>query len=222
MLAGMRLGPAALAVVTAGVFACAATPTRPSREEAAALRGLVVVRRAEPVGPYLDASFERVRDGARERFYFPADAACRALLEPGREAHYRLEGSFGQLRGEDGSRCTPVGVSTLGRWRDLEAPDRPALPPRVLAEYRDLAGDAPGSAWLLARGRFPLALEIRWPQPMDAVAVLPREPACEAALAAGRATLEFRADLSRPFWLETGAGRCPIEGFVLPPEEEPS
>ncbi|MDX1649338.1 MAG: hypothetical protein R3263_05750 [Myxococcota bacterium] len=219
-----RRGPALLVrtAACAGLALACTGPGAPAVDappDRAALRGRVVVRHAEPVGPYLDVSFERLGDGSLERFYFPAAPECRALLVPGGEARYRRVGSFGQLRGEDGAVCAPVGVATLGRWRDLESARRPARPPRVLAEYRRVA-DA--GAWLLARGRFPLALEIRWPQPMDSVAVLPALPACRAALAAGRATLEFRADLERPFWLETGAGRCPIEGFALPPADERS
>lgn len=214
-----RRRPALLAATGLAALATAcAAPAPPPASPAparAALRGRVVVQRADPVGPYLDASFERLRDGTRERFYFPDDPACRALLHPGAQARYQRVGSFGRLRGDDGALCTPVGIATLGRWRDLEASRRPARPPRVLAEYRGLTEAEP---WLLVRGRFPLALEIRWPRPMDTVAVLPAGPACRAALEAGRATLEFRADLDRPFWLETRAGRCPIEGFALPPD----
>lgn len=213
--------PLPILLAAALAAACASSTAPPPQAETP--RGRVVVLRAEAVGPYLDAAFEAALDGQVERFYFPDEPVCRALLVPGRPLRYERVGSFGRLRDDEGALCTPVGISTLGRWRDLELRRRPVRPPRVLAEYRALppAGGAATrpAAWLLVRGRFPLALAIRWPEPMDAVAVLPPEPACRAALASGRATLELRADLPRPFWLETDAGRCPIEGFALPPRE---
>lgn len=185
------------------------------------VRGRVAMQRVETVGPYLDAVFrplgperETAAEAPPHRFYFPADATCRDLLRGDRPLRYQRVGSFGRVHDDAGRACSPVGISTLGRWRDLQAERRPARPPRVLAEFRPVAA---GEPWLLVRGRFPLARAIRWPAPMDSVAVLPREPACEAARRAGRATLEYRADDARPFWLETDAGRCPIEGFAFPP-----
>lgn len=178
------------------------------------------------VGPYLDATLHEPTPSGEprvRRFFFPRSADCQALLVEGAERLYVTKGAFGRLRGDDGARCEPLGVASLAEWRD-SLPRRRSqyLVPRVQAAFAPLPGTpAPGpegGGLLLVRGRFPLALEIRWPEPMDSVAVLPDRPACRALLAADTATMAFHAKGPDVFVLEGEGGPCPIVGLAIPLE----
>lgn len=87
------------------------------------------------------------------------------------------------------------------------------LVPRDQAAFHTLHADEGG---VLLRGRFPLTLEIRWPQPMDAVVWTAVGPACDALRGEETATMEFRSQGPEVFVLETDAGRCPVRGLALP------
>jgi hypothetical protein len=169
------------------------------------------------LGPYLEADLagRAIADGQGTRhFYFPASAECQAaLIFPG-EVQYRSVGTFGKLRSADGDRCSPNGIGSLVEWRDSRGKLRnEPIPQRVQAEYELLASTA---GQLLVRGRFPLTLELRWPKPMDTVAMLPVTPECEALSAEPSATMEYRTTGEHVFWLEGDAGRCPIIGLAVP------
>jgi hypothetical protein len=201
------------------VLAAACAPgsaSRPDGEVPRPSQRVVRIAEVRQVGPYLDATL----DGARAplRFFFPRSADCNALLVEGGEALYRVVGPFGRLGDQAGARCEPVGVGSLPAWRD-DLPRRRSqyLIPRAQAAYRPLFAS---DDLLLVRGRFPLTLEIRWPEPMDAVAVMPALPACRAAYAHPTATMEFHASGPEVFWLEVAEGRCPIVGLAVPLEVE--
>ncbi len=201
-----------LAVLCLLALACASTdgpsqqaPPRPDRTR-------VTLESVHAVGPYLEAIVVGAR--GRFRFFFPASPDCTALIREGGEARYLRDGPFGVVRNDAGVRCEPVGVADLAPWRDLQQRRRSRfLMPRELAEFRPLHE---GGEQLLVRGRFPLALELRWPDPMDAVAVLPGSAACRALVAERRATLEFHATGPEVLLLEGDSGLCPITGLALP------
>lgn len=184
-----------------------AKPPKPHRTE-------VEVRDVREVGPYVAATLAG-RDRAFH-FFFPVSTSCDALIHEGNRARYLPEGTFGQVRGEQGERCSPVGVGELPFWRDFQPRRRSAyLAPREQAEFHTIHE---GDEFLLVRGRFPLSVELRWPEPMDAVAFLPPTEACRAQLDAGKTTMEFRARGPEALVLEgqRGAETCPIRGLALP------
>lgn len=185
----------------------AAAPARPHRTE-------VEVREVRPVGPYVAATLVG-RDHAFH-FFFPVSTGCQTLIFDGNRARYLPEGTFGTVKGEPGERCSPVGVAELPYWRDFQPRRRSAyLAPREQAEFHPIHE---GDEYLLVRGRFPLAVELKWPEPMDAVAFLPVTVACRAQLDMVKTTMEFRARGPEALVLEgpDGVDSCPIRGLALP------
>jgi len=203
-----------LLVVAAIGFACVSSPdpTDARATQPTPSRWQVQISAVGQVGPYLDATVSN--EHFSRRFFFPRSAGCTEVLEGGGEIQYRMTGPFGRLGNESGARCNPIGVGSLREWRD-EMPRRRSrfLLPRDQAEFRPIHADGP---LLLLRGRFPLALEIRWPEPMDSVAVTPGNPACRALLSRDTTTMEFHPEGPEVFLLETEQGYCPIIGLVLP------
>lgn len=205
-----------LVAVAAMILGCTG-PTvqeKAQRRAESRARWQVEISEVEEIGPYRAATLTG-RKGSW-RLYFPRVGACEALVRSGGKGVYRFEGPFGVLQSEQGRRCSPVGVGSLAAWRD-EQPRRRSqyLVPREQARFAVLHR---GKSFLLVRGAFPLAIEIRWPEPMDSVAVLPATPACQAQLERSKATLEFRATGPEVFVLESEAGPCPIVGLALPLE----
>jgi hypothetical protein len=177
-------------------------------------RDRVEISEVAEVGPYLDATL--TGEASRHRFFFPASGDCRKLLVEGGEARYGIVGPFGRLRDDEGAFCDPVGVGSLAVWRDALPRRRSRyLVPRVQAVFRPVLEEG---ELLLVRGRFPLTLEIRWPEPMDSVAVLPDVAPCRALLREPSATLEFHAQGAEVFVLVGTGGRCPVLGFAIPLE----
>jgi hypothetical protein len=113
------------------------------------------------------------------------------------------------------SPCDATGITELAAWRDRLPPRRSELlVPTESAELRLLLATESGE--LLAVGKLPLALELRWPTPLDVVALLPDTPACRAHLARGRTTMEFRARGEHPLVLRGRLEPCPILGLAEP------
>jgi len=205
--------PALLACTAVVGVACAAATSPPEAQgPPAPSRWRVEISGVAPLGPYLEATLENER--FTRRFFFPPSSACAQVLEGGGEVQYRPIGPFGRLGNEAGARCEPVGVGSLREWRDALPRRRSRyLVPRDQAEFHAVHQ---GPDQLLFRGRFPLALEIRWPEPMDSVAVTPGGEACQTLLSVSTATMEFHAEGPEVFRLETASGSCPITGLVLP------
>ena len=201
-----------------GLLALACAPARPPAEPDQPLpsRSLVRVSEVATIGPYLDGTLSSPRLALR--FFFPRSADCLAMIRPGAELRYLHAGSLGTAVDGEKRRCEPIGVASLREWRDREPRQRSSpIAPRVLAEFRTLFE---GEDLVLVRGRFPLALEIRWPAAMDTVAVLPAGPTCDEARERGKATMEYRATGPDPFLLLGEEGSCPILGFAGPLEPD--
>lgn len=193
-------------------LACAPPPKPPAAAAPRPSPSQVQVRDVDAVGPYLEASLQG--RAHTFRFLFPPTPECLGLIREGATPQYRLEGSFGVVRDADGHRCEPVGVTQLPHWRDAQPRRRSRyLSPRTQAAFRPVHAD---ERWLLLRGRFPLLLELRWPDPMDAVVVLPATPACRDELGRSTTTMEFRAEGDDVFLLDGAKGPCPIVGLALP------
>jgi hypothetical protein len=197
------------------VLACVTTPPAGTTEPASQTRSLVQLSEVASVGPYLDATLSNQRFSLR--FFFPRSESCLALIRAGAEHRYLRVGPLGSVVDEEKRRCQPVGVASLRQWRDDQPHRRPPhRTPRVQVEFRTiLAGDE----LILVRGRFPLALEIRWPAAMDTVAMLPAGPSCEAVRQSGKATMEYHAEGPEPFLLVVEEMSCPILGFAAPLED---
>jgi hypothetical protein len=169
------------------------------------------------LGPYRAATLTGKKGSWQ--LYFPRSGPCAELVRPGARPVYRFDGPFGLLVGDDRMvRCSPVGIGSLAAWRDQRGRRRSQyLVPREQARFSPVPGRTGDSeAHLLVRGSFPLALEIRWPEPMDAVAVLPATRACREQLLRRKTTMEFRAEGPEVLVLRGESGECPIVGLALP------
>ncbi len=168
------------------------------------------------LGPYRVATL--TSDKGSWRLYFPRSGACGQLIQDGASAVYRFDGPFGVVVGEDRTvRCSPVGVGSLVEWRDQQPRRRSQfLVPREQARFSAMKTGEDAPAFFLLRGSFPLALEIRWPEPMDSVALIPNTPACKPLTLTPKTTMEFRAEGPSVFVLDGPDGPCPIVGLALP------
>jgi hypothetical protein len=210
--------PETLLAALAGLLAlaCATAPPAGELERPPQARSLVRISEVATVGPYLNATLSGQRFSLR--FFFPQSEHCLALIRSGAEQRYLRIGSLGSVVDQEKRRCEPIGVASLREWRDYLPRRRPAhLTPRVQVEFHTLFE---GEELVLVRGRFPLALEIRWAAAMDTVAMLPADPSCDEARQRGTATMEYHADGPEPFLLVGDEGSCPILGFAAPLETD--
>jgi hypothetical protein len=136
------------------------------------------------------------------------------VLQSEAQVRYQRSGNFGRFE-RDGESCDAVGVASLEAWRNRQPRRRANVQgvPRATARFA-LVGES--ERYLLVRGRFPLASEIRVPSGADLVAVLPADEACRTAALRGQVSLEFRAAGRDPFRLLVGRDTCVIEGFAMP------
>jgi len=210
--------PDALLAAVAGLvaLACATAPPAAEPERPSQARSLVRLSEVAAIGPYLDATLSNPRFSLR--FFFPRSEDCQALIRSGEDRRYLPIGSLGSVVDEEKRRCEAIGVASLREWRDDQPRRRsPHLTPRVQVAFRTIFE---GENLVLVRGRFPLALEIRWPAAMDTVVMLPAGPVCDEARQRGKATMEYHATGPEPFLLVGEESRCPILGFAGPLEVE--
>jgi hypothetical protein len=157
-------------------------------------------------GPYLEAHL--VGNAGRQGFLFVASAGCRALLVEGATVRLLATPPLMTVLGANETRCAASGITSLAAWRD-------ALPPRrsqylVLSEPAELALQLESDGFLIATGKLPLALELRWSKPLDVAVVLPNTPACRAHLSRARTEAEFRALGEDPLVLRGRLDPCPV------------
>jgi hypothetical protein len=210
--------PDALLAALGGLvaLACATVPPAEEPERPPQARSLVRVSQVATVGPYLDARLSGQRFSLR--FFFPQNEDCLALIRSEAEVRYLRIGTLGSVVDDEKRRCEPIGVASLREWRDFLPRQRsPHRTPRVQVEFRTIFE---GENLVLVRGRFPLAMEIRWAAAMDTVAMFPADPACDEARQLGKATMEFHAKGPEPFLLVGEEGSCPILGFADPLEAD--
>lgn len=188
-------------------------PAGPRAELPARLPGSSTSYRVEASverGDYLDVLL--ARPGQTLRFFFPADAACRAVLRPEAEVAYRSVSLLGRVSSADGE-CDSVGIGSLRVWRDRRPRQSRDVLPSGNAVYRRVYRDADLT---LVRGRFPTANQIGWAGGWDSLAALPRSPACDALADRGNASVEFRVAGPEPYRLTSGGEPCPIDAFLKP------
>jgi hypothetical protein len=163
-----------------------------------------------PRGPYLDAVLERERTSLR--LFFPADDVCRRVVRVEAVLDYVATSVPGTVKTAQ-EECEAVGIGDLRFWRDRRPRQSREVIPRGRAEFTEFYRD---SELTLVRGRFPYANQVGWAGGWDTLAALPRNEACDALVARGTASLEFRHAGPDPFRLVTSQGRCTIEGFLRP------
>jgi len=163
-----------------------------------------------PRGPYLDAMLER--EGSSLRLFFPASDACRRVVRVEAMVEYVATSVPGTVKNTQ-EECDAVGIGSLRFWRDRRPRQSKQVIPRGNAEFRRVYQD---SELTLVRGRFPYANQIGWAGGWDTIAALPRNAACDALVARGSASLEFRHAGPEAYRLVTGEGRCTIEAFLRP------
>ena len=163
-----------------------------------------------PRGPYLDAMLERERSSLR--LFFPASDVCRRVVRVEAMLEYRATSVPGTVKNTQ-EECEAVGIGSLRFWRDRRPRQSRQVIPRGNAEFRRVYQD---SELTLVRGRFPYANQVGWAGGWDTIAALPRNAACDALVARGSASIEFRHAGPEAFRLVTSQGRCTIEGFLRP------
>ena len=134
------------------------------------------------------------------------------LQIPGR-VEYTREGKVGDvLRGV--THCQAVGIASLEIWRDRASrPLSAALPAGDEATFNPFYVDA---GVILVRGSFPQATRIGWRPTDDVVAMLPRNPACDAVAAAGAGKMAFWEMGAPAFAISVGDHHCAITGLADP------
>ncbi len=164
-------------------------PPAPAAPQPAPLaRNQARVEGVRDLGLYLEARL--TGNGGAQGFLFAASDACRSALAEGAVVRVEPARPTVRITGAGGMKCTARGIASLATWRDTLGDRRAAfLVVTGPAELR-LVSEAHG--FLIAAGRIPLALELRWSDPLDLAAVLPDTPACRAHLAKGRTEVEFR------------------------------
>lgn len=201
-----------LLAAAALAWGCLATPPpppppAPNAPAAPALaRGQARIEGVRERGPYLEAHL--VGNAGRQGFLFVASAGCRALLVEGATVRLLATPPLMTVLGANDTRCAARGIASLAEWRD-------ALPARrsrylVLREPAELALQLETPEFVIATGTLPLALELRWSNPLDVAVVLPNTPACRAHLARERTEVEFRALGEDPLVLRGRLDPCPV------------
>jgi hypothetical protein len=208
-----------VALVTGALAsACAgpAAPPEPAAGESSGPpplpRGHARVDGVRALGPYIEAHL--AGNAGRQGFLFPASAACRDALVDGLVVRIAPVPPLARVVTKAGVRCDARGLANLAAWRD-SLPERRSsfLIPTEPAELH-LVSEAPGA--LIAAGKLPLALELRWPRPLDVAAVLPDTPACRAHLARERTEMEFRARGEDVLVLRGRLEPCPVLAIADP------
>lgn len=171
------------------------------------------VVRVVPRGAYLDATL--VGHGLTLDVYTPRDAVCSRVLAPEGQVDYVERSVAGRLE-RDGESCDAVGIGG-SRVRRARQPRRSSLGsspiPRAQATFREVHRD---EEVILVRGRFPLAHYVGFSGGRDAVAVVPNEAQCTAALEGGVASMEYRPSGRTTLSLVGKSGLCPIVGVIQP------
>jgi len=206
MLGAVRIGLAVALVLGCG-------GQGPRMEEPSGLPGVSTayqVTLVAPRGSYLDAMLER--ESSSLRLFFPASDVCRRVIRIEALVEYRATSVPGTVRNTQ-EECEAVGIGSLRFWRDRRPRQSRQVIPRGNAEFRRVYQD---SELTLVRGRFPYANQVGWAGGWDTIAALPRNAACDALVARGSASIEFRHAGPEAFRLVTGEGRCTIEGFLRP------
>ncbi len=158
------------------------------------------------VGPYIDATL--ALPSGYWRFLFPQTEACAAVLRPEAPIFYSSGGSFGRVRSPDGSRCDPVGIGTLHRWRRSRRMGEmaPSSPANWGIIYE-------GPEAFLLRGRFPVASRLGVANTFDVVVLVANDDVCAPIARSGVGTLVFRPSGRRVLNL----ARCPVLAVAMPP-----
>ncbi len=165
-------------------------------------------------GGVLDATLEGV-DWQLRTFVEPNET-CAAVFAPDAIVQFKSDGAYGTFA-RDELRCDAIGIGSLHEWRNKQprGDDRRGGPiTSARASYRVVYEDEEVT---FLRGIFPLTGRLGFFSAGDAIAVVPKQPACARAVASGGATLEYFQAGSNVLTLGGPSGRCAIEGLLRPP-----
>jgi hypothetical protein len=172
----------------------------------------VTVADVRALGPYLGAELRGA--ASTQGFLFVASEVCQQVLREGSVVRLEPVQPLGRVVGAEGRSCLARGMLGLAGWRDA-LPDRRAdfLMVDGPAELRLVEAS---EGILVASGKLPLALELRWTKPLAVVALLPDTPACRAHLARARTVMEFRPRGPDALVLRGTLEPCAILGIAEP------
>jgi hypothetical protein len=212
LLVALALALGAGCAAPAGAPPSAATPPPAPPAEPPLARDQARVERVREIGPYLEAHL-RGRAGS-QGFLFVSSEACRRVVA--NDAIVRLSPARPLVRvsGAGGTRCSARGLAGLAAWRDAMPARRSSF--LVVTAPAELALVSEAHGLLLATGKLPLAIELRWTSPLDVAAVLPDTPACRSHLARGRTEMEFRPRGEDVFVLRGRLEPCPVLAIAEP------
>lgn len=162
-------------------------------------------------GPYLDV---RVESGSiTRRFFSPDDAACRAMLTPGRRVTLGTSAGYGPFR-SDGQACRIVGIGDLEDFRRSRSQGGYGQSPiqrandRIEIVHRD-------EAYLYARGGFSIAAMFGWAPGTDQViGLLPRIPECRPLEQGGPVSILYREAGTPALAIPVEDALCPVHGVM--------
>lgn len=165
----------------------------------------------------LDAELEMSEGGTRLRVFAPAEGACAEVLQRGRPVVWKPSGAIGTVAAGDAD-CAVTGIGSLVLWRDRrpQAGLRATPIPRAQATFDVVYRDEDVT---ILRGRFPLTQRVGFSGPADTLAVLPSDERCSGVANDGVASLEFYPTGEPAFALLAEDGRCPVEGWIQPPQQ---
>ncbi|MBW2275392.1 MAG: hypothetical protein JRG96_19165 [Deltaproteobacteria bacterium] len=223
--AGVRGRPglrswALLAPLALGLVAVA--PACSSKDKVAFDSGIPTIRSSMQVvsvrefGPYLEAHLT-LDHWELEAYALPSEV-CRGVFVPGESIRYVDDGPLGSyMRAED--RCQALGIGNLELWRDRSSRStrsHESIIPRSQATYRLVYSDP---EFVLLRGFFPQARQLRFANADDIVAVVPVDEVCSGPIKSGVASMEYRSKGRRALTLVGSNGLCVIRGLVMPPAQ---
>jgi hypothetical protein len=213
----MRIGRR-LALGTALAWATACTsppppaPPPPAPAEPELARNQARVEGLRTLGPYLEARL--AGRGGSPAFLFVDGDACRRALREGAVVTLVPAHPLVKVVAADGATCPASGLSGLAGWRDQLPARRASF--LIVTAPAELSLVQEGDGVLVAQGKLPLALELRWHDPLALAAVLPDTPACRAHLALPRTEMEFRPRGDDALVLRGRLDPCPVLAIADP------
>ena len=214
-------GLAAIALALGAGCAAAPSPVAPAAavteppappDEAPLAQDQARVERVREIGPYLEAYLRG--GGGEQGFLFVANEPCRRALREAAVVRLTPAKPLVRVTSADGSQCSARGLAGLAAWRDAMPARRASF--LVVTAPAELALVGAAEGLLLTQGMLPLAIELRWPDPLALAAVLPDTPACRAHLARPRTEMEFRPRGEEALVLRGRLEPCPVLAIAEP------
>jgi hypothetical protein len=176
------------------------------------MRVPMTVDRVVERGPYLEAHL--LLEKKPIQAYTAPSPECREVFLAGEGVTFIDNGPRGVYRRGE-TDCQSLGFGNLVVWRDRsQRSTRANTPiPRALASFQIIFED---SEVYYLHGSFPLAGRLRFSNPADVVAIVPKDDQCTAAVKDGASSMEYREKGKVAYSLSGKSGPCIIQGFASP------